>query len=102
MGGLVGNFNYNMNRVNMKKLIMLFVSATLGVSVFGAEPKWRVGQEVMVMGGALVVVGFSDVTGEPLFKPKSLVVSQGRKLVAVVDTSSKNESECTKIVGCSE
>ena len=99
---MVGNFNYNMNRVNMKKLIMLFVSATLGVNVFGAEPKWRVGQEVMVMGVALVVVGFSDVTGEPLFKPKSLVVSQGRKLVAVVDTSSKNESECTKIVGCSE
>ena len=100
MGGMVGNFNYNMNRVNMKKLIMLFVSATLGVSVFGAEPKWRVGQEVMVMGVALVVVGFSDVTGEPLFKPKSLVVSQGLKLV-VVDTS-KSESGCTKIAGCSE
>ena len=80
---------------------MLFVSATLGVSVFGAEPKWRVGQEVMVMGVALVVVGFSDVTGEPLFKPRSVVVSHGLKLVAV-DTSSKNESECTEIVGCSE
>ena len=93
-------FNYNMNKVNMKKLIMLFVSATLGVSVFGAEPKWRVGQEVMVMGVALVVVGFSDVSGEPLFKPKSLVVSQGLKLV-VVDTS-KSESGCTKIAGCSE
>ena len=84
----------------MKKLIMLFVSVALGVSVFGAEPKWKVGQEVMVMGVALVVVGFSDVTGAPLFKPKALVEAQGLKLV-VVDTS-KSESGCTKIAGCSE
>ena len=88
-----------MNKVNMKKIILLFVSVALGVSVFGAEPKWKVGQEVMVMGVALVVVGFSDVTGAPLFKPKSLVEAQGLKLVVAVDTS-ESESNCTKIAGC--
>ncbi len=84
----------------MKKITTLFVSVALGVSVFGAEPKWKVGQEVMVMGVALVVVGFSDVTGAPLFKPKSLVEAQGMKLVVAVYTSSKSESGCTKIAGC--
>tara|TARA_Y100000310_G_C20008259_1_gene501707 strand:- start:95 stop:361 length:267 start_codon:yes stop_codon:yes gene_type:complete len=85
----------------MKKITTLFVSVALGVSVLvGAEPKWKVGQEVMVMGVALVVVGFSDVTGAPLFKPKSLVEAQGMKLVVAVDTSSKSESGCTKIAGC--
>ena len=89
-----------MNKVNMKKITLLFVSVALGVSVLvGAEPKWKVGQEVMVMGVALVVVGFSDVTGAPLFKPKSLVEAQGLKLVVAVDTS-ESESNCTKIAGC--
>ena len=84
----------------MKKITTLFVSVALGVSVLvGAEPKWKVGQEVMVMGVALVVVGFSDVTGAPLFKPKSLVEAQGLKLVVAVDTS-ESESNCTKIAGC--
>ena len=59
-----------MNKVNMKKLTLLLLSVALGVTVFGAEPKWEVGQEVTVMGIVLVVVGFSD-EGEPLFKPKS-------------------------------
>ena len=54
----------------MKKLTLLLLSVALGVTVFGAEPKWEVGQEVTVMGIVLVVVGFSD-EGEPLFKPKS-------------------------------
>ena len=82
----------------MKKLTLIFLSLTFGMSVFGAEPKWKVGQEVMVMGVALIVVGFSDVTGAPFFKPKSLVEAQGLKLI-VVDTS-KSESKCTKIAGC--
>jgi len=50
----------------MKKLTLLFLSVALGVSVFGAEPKWKLGQEVMVMGVSLVVVGFLK-SGEPRF-----------------------------------
>ena len=82
----------------MKKLTLMFLSLTFGVSVFGVEPKWEVGQEVTVMGVTHIVVGFSDVTGEPFFKPKSLVEAQGMKLI-VMDTSG-SESKCTKIAGC--
>ena len=31
----------------MKKLTLLFLAAALGVSVFGAEPKFKVGDEVL-------------------------------------------------------
>jgi len=82
----------------MKKLTLMFLSLTFGISVYGAEPKWKVGQEVNVMGVVLIVVGISDVTGDPFFKPKSLVEAQGLKLT-VVDTS-KSISGCTKIAGC--
>jgi len=82
----------------MKKLTLMFLSLTFGISVFGVEPKWKVGQEVKVMGVVLIVVGISDVTGDPFFKPKSLVEAQGLKLIVM--NTSKSESGCTKIAGC--
>ena len=54
----------------MKKLTLLFLSAALGASVFGAEPKFKVGDTVTLGGKVLVVVNLDD-NGDPLFKTKA-------------------------------
>ncbi|SVE43688.1 uncharacterized protein METZ01_LOCUS496542, partial [marine metagenome] len=54
----------------MRKLTLLFLASALGASVFGAEPKFKVGDEVKLGGKVLVVVSLDD-NGDPLFKTKA-------------------------------
>ena len=62
----------------MKKLTLLFLSAALGASVFGAEPKFKVGDTV-TLGGKVLVVASLDDNGDPLFKSKALVKPEPKK-----------------------
>ena len=56
----------------MRKLTLLFLASALGASVFGAEPKFKVGDELTLGGRILIVVGLDD-NGDPLFKSKTSI-----------------------------
>ena len=62
----------------MKKLTLLFLSAALGASLFGAETKFKVGDELTLGGKGLVVVSLDD-NGDPLFKSKALIKPEKEK-----------------------
>ena len=64
----------------MRKLTLLFLASALGASVFGAEPKFKVGDE-LTLGGRILIVGFAS--GRIPTLPINMALIKGFSVVGV-------------------
>ena len=85
----------------MKKLTLLFLSATLGASVYCGEPKFKVGDEIPYGGKILVVIGL-DEDGQPLFKTKDSLKKVKKSYTLVKPETSTPKEDCNRLTGCSQ